>query len=272
MQRQIDGKVVTSHAFVMKKTSVLMGRAGLGARPLLGRAMAQASRLERWTMIVIGVAAAAMFAFAKLAEEMVEGDTRAFDEYVLLALRTPGNPSDPIGPGWFEEMMRDFTALGGTGVLLTVTLAVTGYLVIARKRHLALTVAVSVFTGMLLSQTLKWGFARPRPDLVPALTQVYTHSFPSGHAMVSAVVYLTLGVLFARTPIRTAIKAYLLFIATLLTLIVGVSRVYLGVHWPTDVLAGWAGGAAWALLCWLAMLWLQSRGKVENSTYGREGH
>lgn len=263
-RRQVDGPALTSHAVSMNKTSMRLGRAWLGAHPLLDRAMAQVSRLERWTMIVIGIAAATLFAFAKLGEEMVEGDTRAFDEYVLLALRTPGNPSDPIGPGWFEEMMRDFTALGGTAVLLTVTLAVTGYLIIARRRRLALTVAVSVITGMLLSQTLKWGFARPRPDLVPALTQVYTHSFPSGHAMVSAVVYLTLGVLCARAPIGTAMKAYLLSVATLLTFIVGISRVYLGVHWPTDVLAGWAGGAAWALLCWLGTLWLQSRGMVET--------
>ena len=241
-------------------------RIRLGSLSLLGRVLAQVSRLERWTMIVIGITAGALFAFAKLGEEVVEGDTRAFDEYVLLALRTSGNPADPIGPRWFEEMMRDFTALGGTGVLLIVTLAVTGYLIIARKRSFALTVTVSVITGMLLSQTLKWGFARPRPDLVPALARVYTHSVPSGHAMVSAVVYLTLGVLLARTPIRTAIKAYLLFVAILLTLIVGISRVYLGVHWPSDVLAGWAGGAAWALLCWLATLWLQSRGKVGTGT------
>ena len=248
----------------MTKTYLARSRNWLSAHPVLGPAMARASRFERWTMIVIAVVAAALFAFAKLSEEMVEGDTRAFDEYLLLSLRTAGNTSDPIGPGWFEEMMRDFTALGGTGVLITVTLAVTGFLIIARKRQMALTVAVSVISGMLLSQTLKWGFARPRPDLVPPLTQVYSQSFPSGHAMVSAVVYLTLGVLLARTPIRSAIKAYLLFIAILLTLIVGISRVYLGVHWPTDVLAGWAGGAAWALICWLAMLWLQSRGKVES--------
>ena len=168
-------------------------------------------------------------------------------------------------------MMRDFTALGGTGVLVFVTLGVTGFLFIAKKRHMALTMAVAVITGMLLSQTLKWGFAWPRPELVPALTHVYTNSFPSGHAMVSAVVYLTLGVLIARTPIRTAIKAYLLFIASLLTLIVGISRVYLGLHWPTDVLAGWAGGAAWALLCWLVMLWLQSRGTVEGNASNRRG-
>lgn len=250
----------------MNRTYLARGRDWLNAVPLLGPALARASRLERWTMIVIAVTAAALFAFAKLGEEMVEGDTRTFDEYLLLSLRTAGNPSDPIGPGWFEEMMRDFTALGGTGVLIIVTLAVIGFLMIAKKRHMALTVAVAVTTGMLLSQTLKWGFARPRPDLVPALAQVYSHSFPSGHAMVSAVVYLTLGVLLARSPIRTAMKAYLLALAILLTLIVGISRVYLGVHWPTDVLAGWAGGAAWALICWLAMLWLQNRGSVEVDT------
>lgn len=232
--------------------------------PVLNPLLAKVSRLERWTMIAIAATAATLFAFAKIAEEMIQGDTRAFDEYVLLSLRTPGNPADPVGPPWVEEMMRDFSGLGGTGVLIAVTLAVTGFLVIGRKRHMALAMAVAVTSGMLISQTLKWGFARPRPDLVPALTRVYTHSFPSGHAMVSAVAYLTIGVLFARTPIRTALKAYLLSIATLLTLIVGISRVYLGVHWPTDVLAGWAGGAAWALLCWLAMLWLQDRGKVEN--------
>jgi undecaprenyl-diphosphatase len=215
-------------------------------------------------MIGIAAIAAMLFAFAKIGEEMVEGDTRAFDVQVLLSLRTPGNSADPIGPVWFEEMMRDFSALGSTGVLITVTLAVTGFLVISGRRRMALVMAASITSGMLISQTLKWGFARSRPDLVPALTRVYTHSFPSGHAMMSAVVYLTIGVLFARTTIRTALKAYLLSIATLLTLIVGVSRVYLGVHWPTDVLAGWAGGAAWALLCWLAMLWLQSRGKIET--------
>lgn len=257
-QRQVDGTDVSSHNFSMKKSAVPADRIRLGSLSLFGRLLLQVSRLERWTMIVIGVAAGALFAFAKLAEEMVEGDTRAFDEYVLLALRTSGNLADPIGPRWFEVMTRDFSALGSTGVLFIVTLAVTGYLIIAGKRQFALTVTLAVITGMLLSQTLKWGFARPRPDLVPALATVYTHSFPSGHAMVSAVVYLTLGVLFARTPLRTAIKAYMLFIAILLTLIVGVSRVYLGVHWPSDVLAGWAGGAAWALLCWLAMLWLQS--------------
>jgi undecaprenyl-diphosphatase len=160
-------------------------------------------------------------------------------------------------------MMRDFTALGGIGVLSAVTLAVVGFLVLTRKRHAAAAVAVAVLGGLLLSQALKWGFARPRPDLVPHGQTVYTQSFPSGHAMLSAVVYLTLGALLARTQPRRRVKLYFLAVAGVLTAVVGVSRVYLGVHWPTDVLGGWAVGAGWALLCWLAMLWLQRRGQVE---------
>ena len=215
-------------------------------------------------MAAIGVAALALFAFAKLGEEMGEGDTRAFDEYLLLALRSHDDPSDPIGPRWFEEMMRDFTALGGTGVLILITLVVVGFFSIMKKRDMALMMFGSVAIGMILSQALKWGYSRPRPDLVPALTQVSTLSFPSGHAMMSAVAYLTLGVLCARTSLPRIAKGYLLSVAIVLTLIIGISRVYLGVHWPTDVLAGWAGGAAWAILCWLVLLWLQDRGKVES--------
>ena len=211
---------------------------------------------------ILGVAAG-LYAFARIAEEVVEGDTRAFDEKILLALRSAADPSDPVGPRWLEEAMRDFTALGGTGVLATVTLAVVGFLLLSRKRHAALAVAVAVVGGFLASNALKWGFARPRPDLVPHGQAVYTQSFPSSHAMLSAVVYLTLGALLARTQPRRRVKIYFLSVAALLAVVVGASRVYLGVHWPTDVLAGWAVGAGWALLCWVAMLWLQSRGRVE---------
>ena len=239
------------------------GRDLLNAVPGLNFLLAHVGRLERRTLAALSFAAVALFAFAKLATEVLEGDTRAFDARVLLWLRNPADPSDPIGPRWVEEMMRDFTALGSTGVLVIVTLAVVGFLVISGKRQAALMVAGSIISGMLLSQALKWGFARPRPELVPHAVRVYTQSFPSGHAMMAAVVYLTLGTLLARTQPSRRIKVYLLAVAALVTVLVGVSRVYLGVHWPTDVLAGWAGGAAWAVLCWLVMLWLQSRSAVE---------
>ncbi len=214
-------------------------------------------------LVATFAAATGLLAFAQLAEAVLEGDTRTFDEFLLLGLRRAADPSDPLGPRWLEEMMRDFTALGGTGVLSAVTLAVVGFLFLTGKRHAAAAVGVAVVGGLLLSQALKWGFARPRPDLVPHGQYVYTRSFPSGHAMLSAVVYLTLGALLARTQARRRVKLYLLAVAGSLTVVVGVSRVYLGVHWPTDVLAGWTVGAGWALLCWLVTLWLQKRGQVE---------
>jgi undecaprenyl-diphosphatase len=229
--------------------------------------IAHVSRIERVMLVTIIAAAAALYAFAKLADEIAEGDTRAFDERVLLALRTPGNPADPIGPRWVEEMVRDFTALGSTGVLALMVLAVGGFLAMTRKGYAALTVLVAVISGVLLSQTMKWAYARPRPELVPHGAEVYTASFPSGHAMMSAIVYLTLGALLARTQSSQGAKAYILSVAVFLTVLVGASRVYLGVHWPTDVLAGWALGGVWALICWLAMLWLQAKRQVEDETH-----
>lgn len=230
------------------------------------RVRAWLARLEGGVLGTMLAVAAALFAFAELADAVVEGDTRAFDEFVLLSLRSAADPKDPIGPRWLEETVRDFTALGGTAVLAAVALAVIGFLALTGKRQAAAAVAVSVVGGFLLSNALKWGFARPRPDLVPHGQAVYTQSFPSSHAMLSAAVYLTLGALLARTqPLRRA-KLYFLAVAALLTVLVGASRVYLGVHWPTDVLAGWTAGAAWALLCWLAMLFLQRRGRVEAET------
>jgi undecaprenyl-diphosphatase len=109
-------------------------------------------------------------------------------------------------------------------------------------------------------------YARPRPDLVPHLSPVYTSSFPSGHSLIAAVVYLTLGSLLASVISRPMLKVYVLSVAMLLTTAVGLSRVYLGVHYPTDVLAGWLAGLVWALLCWLVARVLQRRGRVESES------
>jgi len=226
--------------------------------------VAPVARVERVTLVTLIVAAAALFLFAKLADEVGEGSTRRFDEWLLLLLRTPGNLADPVGPRWFEEMARDVTALGGTAVLALMVLAVAGFLAMTRRSHAAVTVLVSVVGGILVSQGAKLAFARPRPELVPHGAEIYTASFPSGHAMMAAVVYLTLGALLARTQSGRSVKTYILAVAVILTLLVGATRVYLGVHWPTDVLAGWALGGTWALACWLVMLWLQARGEVED--------
>ena len=226
--------------------------------------LARAIQVEKEILFAIVLAAGGLLLFVELAGDVLEGDTRTFDETILLAFRNPADPSDPLGPRWVEEMMRDITALGSTVVLTFVSLGVAGFLHMTGKRGAALLVLASVLGGSLLSSGLKIGFERARPDLVPHGATVYTKSFPSGHSFLSAVVYLTLGALLARVQPKRRLKIYLLGLAALLTVAVGLSRVYLGVHWPTDVLAGWTVGATWALLCWLVALWLQSRGSVEE--------
>lgn len=221
-------------------------------------------KYEPLILMVVLLLAAAIWSFAELADEVLEQETHAFDEAVLLTMRSPGEPADPWGPGWIEEMGRDFTALGGVAVLTFISLAAVGYLLLQGKRRIALMVVLSIGGGILLSTTLKHGFDRPRPDLVPHESFVYTASFPSGHSMMAAVVYLTLGVLLARAQPQRWLKVYLIVLAVLMMLLVGISRVYLGVHWPTDVLAGWTVGTAWALMIWLIALWLQQRGEIER--------
>lgn len=190
-------------------------------------------------------------AFAVIADEATEGETHVFDRAILLALRVPGDPDNPVGPPWFELAVSDITSLGGYMVLTLIVASVAIYLLVAGKWRNAVVVAGAAISGSLLSQMLKAGFARPRPDLVPQLAEVHSMSFPSGHAMVSAVIYLTLGALLARFHQRRRHKALVMIYAVLITMLVGASRIYLGVHWPTDVLAGWCLGAAWAALWWL---------------------
>lgn len=207
-------------------------------------------------LLPLALIAFASAAFIWLLEEVIEGETRGVDAAIILAFRVPGDPSDPIGPSWVEEAMRDVTALGSAPVLVIAVLAVAGFLMLAQSagaktgRHTLFTLA-ACGGGLLLASLLKFTIDRPRPDLVPHATEIYTSSFPSGHSMMSAVVYLTLAALIARLVERRRLKGYVVFVAVALTFAVGLSRVYLGVHWPSDVLAGWAAGAAWALGCWL---------------------
>jgi len=231
-------------------------------RNFIGLAL-QPHRPERKLLLALALSAFALWVFVGVSEEMLEGDSLRFDERLLMALRSAADPALPVGPVWLREIMRDITALGSTFVLLLVTIAAIGFLALTENRRAALLVLVAVFGGTLLSSLLKAGFDRARPDLVMHTTTVYSASFPSGHAMMSAVVYLTLGALLAATQQGARLKFYILALCAFLTLLVGVSRVYLGVHWPTDVLAGWALGASWAMACWSVMIWLQRRGAIE---------
>lgn len=192
-------------------------------------------------------AASALLVFIKVADEVLEGDTHKMDTAILMWLRASGDPADPIGPRWLEDFVRDITALGSPAVLGLFVLISVVFLFLAGQKRLSLFMLVATTGGTLAVTILKEGIDRPRPNLSPDGVYVYTASFPSGHAMVSAVVYLTLGALIARLVPGNRLKLYVIAIAFILTGLVGLSRVYLGVHWPSDVLAGWAAGAAWAL-------------------------
>jgi undecaprenyl-diphosphatase len=208
--------------------------------------------------------AGGLLGFVALAA-LVHGDSlEGFDRQALLLLRDPADLERPIGPRWLPAIAQDVTALGSNVILVSVSLVVLGGLLLERKRGAALLTAVSILGGTVLSLLVKLLFERPRPDVVPHMVEVFTASFPSGHAMLSAVTYLTLGALMTRIQAGPRLKLYVMAVAVAVTLLVGASRIYLGVHWPTDVLAGWCLGSAWALSCWLVALRLQRRGQVER--------
>jgi len=219
--------------------------------------------VELGSLIALGLIVLAVWGFAELADEVLEGATQGLDRDLLLLLRTPDDLSDPIGPDYLEEMGRDLTALGGVVVLTLSTLAAAGFFLLRRQIGTMLYLLAATGGGILVSGVAKEAFGRPRPDLVPHGSIVHTASFPSGHSMMAAVAYLTLGVLIARVLPQRRLKAYVLTVAALVTVLVGVSRVYLGVHWPTDVLAGWLAGAGWAVACLLVARLLARRGTVE---------
>ncbi len=229
-------------------------------------ATAAVSRLRRPEGAILGgllLVAGLLLGFVGLAELVTRGSTVAFDNAVLNAFRTAGDPADPIGPAWVEEMARDVTALGSFAGLGLLFISVVLYLVFAGKRSAALLMSVSVLGGVAISTLLKMSYDRPRPELTQ-VARVFTASFPSGHAMLSAVTFLTLGALLTRVRGKRQLRVYFMTMAVLLTVLVGLSRIYLGVHYPTDVLAGWCVGSAWAGLCFLVMVWLQQRGGVEQ--------
>ena len=211
---------------------------------------------QKAALVSVLTVAFLLFAFGFIAEEVAGGKSVAFDRRVILALRSPVHPDEPWGPPWLQEAARDVTSLGSVVVVTIMTLAIVGYLLLSRERAEALLMAVAVFGGMALNDALKLAFARPRPDLALHATRVFTTSFPSGHASLSAVAYLTIGALLARSQPSFKMGLYVMSLAAFLTVSIGMSRIYLGVHYPTDVLGGWCVGAAWAIACWAIATWL----------------
>lgn len=212
-------------------------------------------------LLIVG----SVWLFVEVADEVMEGEINDFDQQVLLSLRA-ADGTTPIGPAWLVQVARDLTSLGGAAVLTLITLSAVGFLALRRKWGSLCLLTASIVGGAFMSHTLKLAFDRARPDIALHLTEVSSQSFPSGHSMLAAALYFTLAALLSRTTADRRIKTYFLTLAAFLTLIIGTTRMYLGVHYPTDVLAGWSAGLAWAFLCSLVARWLQRTGAVEQES------
>jgi undecaprenyl-diphosphatase len=223
-------------------------------------------RISPLPIAMVAVVAFAAWAFLSIAGEVREGEIEAFDRALLLWFRNPADLSQPIGPAWLEIAMVDLTTLGGTAVLITLVLSVASFMLVGGMAGPAVFTVLSIAGGTGFSQLLKWVYDRPRPDLVEHLTVIQTASFPSGHATMATIVYLTLAAMVVRLVDTTAQRVYVMTVAIGICIVVGVSRVYLGVHWPSDVLAGWALGAAWACCSWLVVAGLRRLRRREATT------
>ena len=210
-------------------------------------------------LVAVGIL---IVAFLKLGSEVSELETDALDRRILLALRR--TPDDPLGPRWVEAAMMHFSALGSGAVTGLISLIAVVFSLLARRPRFAALIASCAIGTSLLMGLLKGLYNRQRPTVVTHLDPPGGLSFPSGHSMISMALYMTLAVLIAHTLRERRLRRFVIGTGAFLTLLIGVSRMYLGVHYPTDVLAGWTAGGAWALVCGAIAYRLGRRGHLEG--------
>jgi undecaprenyl-diphosphatase len=206
---------------------------------------------EAKALAIVAIVAAGVWALLSLGGEVREGETGAFDSRIILALRVAGHPHTPVGPAWLGDVMRDVTALGGTTMVVLATSLAVAALVFHHHWRRGLVLALVMVFAQTCDELLKGFYGRVRPDFAPVGAYVYAQSFPSGHSTASAALWLSLAMIAASFESRRRAKVAWFAFAGIVILGVGASRVYLGVHWPTDVVAGWMLGACWALAGWL---------------------
>lgn len=233
---------------------------------------ASLSRVHRWrkpegwdefvAVVVTLVFLLAAIVFVHLAVAAPRGDYLPVEHEILQAFRQPGTDL-PLGPEWVSSGVRDLTALGSAIVIILLTVTITGYLLLTRRRAAAVLLLVATAGGQVMNGTLKHLFGRERPEATLHLVEVRSPSFPSGHSMAASIFYLTTGALLTQTARRRREKIYIIAAVLAVTGLIAFSRVYLGVHYPTDVVAGWCAGLVWALLCWTVARWMRRRGQLE---------
>lgn len=224
--------------------------------PFLRRAITLA-RAEFAALGALAIVTLGIMTFVEIADDMTEADGQAFDQMVLHWMQPIAG--QPRGSRWLHEAAADLTSLGGISVLTLFAVVALGFLLILRKRLSALLLVVGLVGGVGLSEGLKALFERARPPAVYQAVETLNASFPSGHALLSTVFYLTVAVMMTRAFPKRRLKAYVLGVGMVFALLVGLTRIYLGAHWTTDVLAGWSIGAAWAMALWLVSYAVERR-------------
>lgn len=188
--------------------------------------------------------------------------TGAFDDWGLHLYRTHDTLAPRGGP-WIHEAVRDITSLGGVFLSTLITIGAVIALLFLRMRREAWLLGATVFFGWMLNNLMKWLVGRPRPEIVPHLTEAGGNSFPSGHSFGSAMIYIGLAIAFASLSRRHSVRYTLIGTAMVLSAMIAWSRVMLGVHFPSDVVAGWLGGAAWAFTA-AALLYKPTRAVADS--------
>ena len=230
--------------------------------PFLRRALTVA-RAEFAVLGALAVITLGIMTFVEIADDMTEADGQAFDQMVLHWMQPVAG--QPRGPWWLHEAAADITSLGGIAVLGLFAIVAIGILFILRKRLSAYLLVIGLAGGVALSEGLKALFERQRPPAAYQAVETLNASFPSGHALLSTVFYLTVAVMMTRAFPRQRLKAYVLGVGIVFALLVGVTRVYLGAHWASDVMAGWCVGAAWAMALWLVSYAVERRQKRHHA-------
>lgn len=240
--------------------------------PAWGRYALHFARAEAPALIALGIAATATLWFVEIADDSAEPDGQGFDRAVLMATRpNPAVPDQPWGPWWLHEAAADLTSLGGISVLSLFALAAVGFLLISRKWLSASILVLGLAGGVMLSEGLKALFERARPPIQYQAVETLNASFPSGHALLSTVFYLTLGVMLTSAFPQKRFKAYALVVAVVIAAIIGLTRIYLGAHWASDVFGGWCVGVAWAMTLWLIAHALQRLQRRRSAPLRDEG-
>lgn len=217
------------------------------------------ARRELSPILLLGAAATAALVLLAVTGLVTGERLPALDRRLLIALRDSTDLTLPLGPPWLRGASRDVTSLGGPAVVTLAVGASALFLVLSRRivsaGALILAVGGAVLTEVLLKDTL----GRARPDFSPLPEYITTMSFPSGHATMAAAAYLSLGAILAHVQPQRRLKAFVAGTAVVIVLLIGLTRVHLAVHWPSDVLAGWTLGAGWAAACWAALLLVEQR-------------